>query len=106
MLQLNQYPLPDPAVKKIRAWLGGDGSREFMDWLATKDAVATADASNLFIQSEGDPSKLEDAQQKAKEAQFFRTMIETINAARNPDFAFERCEIIPVPSVVITTPKS
>lgn len=93
MLNIQKFPLNQPAAERIRRWLGADGAADFMAWLVTLDAVLTAEAGNLMLESSGNESAVDDARAKAKEADEIRRFIGRINLARTKEFQFERCEI-------------
>ena len=96
MLSLNRLPLPKPQSDKIRKWLGTDGHREFMDYLVAMDAGATTEAANAMAVSYPTEVELVEAENRFKEAVFWRRMIDEINKMRDPDFMFERCEVAPL----------
>ena len=95
MLAINPILLPDPQTKRIQKWLGTEGAKEFVEWLINRDAIASAEAANLLIESLNDPTKEADAKAKAMQADDFRRLVNLINEARKPDAKFERCEIAP-----------
>lgn len=95
MLNIQKFPLNQPASERIRSWLGAEGSKDFRDWLVTLDAIATAEAGNLMLEAVDTPGSADEARAAAEDAAEIRRFIERLNSARNKDFQFERCEITP-----------
>jgi hypothetical protein len=95
VLNIQKFPLNQPEGARIRRWLGGEGAIDFLAWLVTRDAILTAEAGVLMVESGETPSKADEAREKANEAAGIRRFIDLINEARQNDFQFERCEITP-----------
>lgn len=101
MLNIQTMPVTELAASRIRKWLGAEGASDFMDYLATEEAILTAEAGNLLLEAQESPSRADEARAKANEAAEIRRLIERINSARNQDFQFRRCEITPTPNATI-----
>ena len=96
MLNLTKLPLPSADVRRIQSWLGADGHRQFMDYLATRAAEADVAAANALTASE--LNRHEEASAKADESVFYARMIEFINRCRETDHQFFHVVIKPQPT--------
>ncbi len=101
---LNHSPKPLPAVlaEPIRAALNTKPILDFLNVLAARAALATAEGGNLMLSAEEGSNRM-DATAQFEEAAFYNRMITVINECRNPESKLEDVKIERMPVVTTST---
>lgn len=101
MLNLTKLPLPAADVRRIQSWLGADGHRQFMDYLASCAAECDVAAANALTSP--DLNRRDEAEEKAAVSAFFTKMIEFFNSCRATEHQFFHVQIKSQPTTEPTT---